>query len=72
MARNQIAIDGPCIAKVEIRRLTNSHFRTLLVPQVQSMSFCKPKPSHLSRSAQVALKWQSLVHSDRVHREVAA
>ncbi|MDO6582645.1 hypothetical protein Q4491_14960 [Photobacterium sp. 2_MG-2023] len=65
MARNQIALDVPCIAKVEIRRLSDLHFRTLLVPQGQSMSSCEHKRPHQSLTTQVTRKWQYPVNTVR-------
>lgn len=65
MARNQIAIDVPCIAKVEIRRLTDLHFRTPLLPQAKSMSFCEKKRPHQSLTTQVIRKWRYPVNAAR-------
>ncbi len=72
MTRNQIAIDVPCIAKVEIRRLIVPHFRTLLLRQAKRMSFGNTQRSQMSRRTQATGQWRSLVNADRHNVEVPA
>ncbi|WP_027251888.1 hypothetical protein [Photobacterium halotolerans] len=58
MARNQIAIDVPCIAKVEIRRQFGVHFRTLILLQAKGIPFFDIKRPCPRLMTQAMRKWR--------------
>ncbi|NAW64632.1 hypothetical protein [Photobacterium halotolerans] len=73
MARNQIAIDVPCIAKVEIQRQFGVHFRILiLLQQAKGASFFDIKRPNSRLLTQGIRNWRYRASVARDNMEALA